>query len=151
MPRDIATNSITASDNTDYQSITISERIAKILTHHAGPGKYCPIKDTLAALLNKWSIYCLLSLGQKEKLRFNQMKAGIPGISQRMLTVTLRSLEEHGVIIRTQYDEIPLRVDYELSMMGKDFLRELMGVACWAEQNIDLIQQSRIRYANKKL
>ena len=77
--------------------------------------KICPVKDIMAAYGDKWTMYTVLLLGQHGKMRFNELRDNISGISQRMLTVTLRSLEEDGIILRTLYAEKPPRVEYELT------------------------------------
>ena len=136
--------------NTDNQRVRTSERIAKILSGTSVEHNICPIKDILATIVDKWSIHTILLLGQHGTLRFNQLKTGVRGISQRMLTVTLRSLEEDGVIVRTQYLEIPPRVEYELTVLGNSLLDKLLELACWADLNFREIIRSRSRYAKKE-
>jgi DNA-binding HxlR family transcriptional regulator len=82
----------------DSQRIMIQEKIEKVLTVKMTGEDCCPVKDILARFGDKWSIYTILMLGKHEKLRFNLLKGLIAGISQRMLTVTLRALEEDGLV-----------------------------------------------------
>ena len=82
------------TDTIDNQSLTISEQIAKVFNGNCKQKNSCLVKDILARFGDKWSLYTVLRLGQHKKMRFNELKLGIKGISQRMLTVTLRSLEE---------------------------------------------------------
>ncbi|MHA6248091.1 winged helix-turn-helix transcriptional regulator [Pontibacter sp. CAU 1760] len=109
----------------------------------------CPVKDILARFGDKWSMYAILKLGQEERLRFNELKHLITGISQRMLTVTLRSLEEDGLVSRTVYPEIPPRVEYRLTELGQSLLQQLLRLADWATVNLGEIQEARRRYNRK--
>ena len=123
------------TDTIDNQSLTISEQIAKVFNGNCKQKNSCLVKDILARFGDKWSIYTVLRLGQYRKLRFNELKLGINGISQRMLTVTLRSLEEDGVVLRKVYPEIPPRVEYELTDLGKSLLEQLLHLANWADDH----------------
>ena len=109
----------------------------------------CPVKDILSRFGDKWSMYTILILGRREKLRFNELKGGIGGISQRMLTVTLRSLEEDGIVSRTLYAEVPPKVVYELTALGKSLLSQLLSMASWADEHCQDILDARKKYADK--
>lgn len=139
-----------ANNNVDNQSFTISERIAKVFEGNCKQKHLCPVKDVLARFGDKWSMYTVLRLGQHKKRRFNELKQGINGISQRMLTVTLRSLEEDGVVLRKVYPEIlPPRVEYELTDLGKSLLEQLLQLANWADDNFEGIVKARKSYTKK--
>ena len=127
----------------------IGERIAKVLSGNSKQRNICPVKDIMARFGDKWSIYSILLLGQKEKLRFSEMKNGIEGISQRMLTVTLRSLEEDGIVSRTIYPEVPPRVEYQLTQLGKGLLEQLLQLASWADDHFLEIVKARKKYTRK--
>lgn len=134
----------------DNQEFTISERIAKVFAGNCRQRNSCPVKDVLARFGDKWSMYTILRLGQYEKRRFNELKQGISGISQRMLTVTLRSLEEDGVVLRKVYPEIlPPRVEYELTDLGKSLLEQLLQLAGWADDHFEGIVKARKNYTKK--
>jgi DNA-binding HxlR family transcriptional regulator len=133
----------------DSQSVMIGERIAKVLSGNSKQRNICPVKDIMARFGDKWSIYSILLLGQKEKLRFSEMKNGIEGISQRMLTVTLRSLEEDGIVSRTIYPEVPPRVEYQLTQLGKGLLEQLLQLASWADDHFLEIVKARKKYTRK--
>ena len=127
------------------------ERIQKAL-HGACSGKnICPVKDIMAGYGDKWSMYAVLLLGQKRKMRFNELRTSIDGISQRMLTVTLRSLEEDGIVSRTLYPEIPPRVEYQLTQLGESLLRQLLPLATWAEEHFEEIMKARKLYEKKNM
>src|SRR6476660_2369619 len=89
----------------------------------------CPITDVLARISDKWTMHALIMLGKSEKLRFTELKNQIEGISQRMLTVTLRTLEEDGFITRTIFPQIPPRVEYELTPLGRSLVVELISLS----------------------
>lgn len=133
----------------DNQQVKVQEKIDKIMDERAATAPCCPIKDILGRFGDKWSIYAILMLGRNEKLRFNELKGLISGISQRMLTVTLRSLEEDGLVKRTIYPEIPPRVEYELTDLGQSLLLQLLGLADWAKLNLQQIVEARERYSQK--
>jgi len=135
--------------NIDNQQSKILEKIDRVLCTGMEEEHCCPIKDILARFGDKWSIYAILTLGKQEKLRFNELKSLITGVSQRMLTVTLRSLEEDGLVSRTVYPEIPPRVEYSLTPLGQSLLLQLLELADWAKLNIHQILEARERYSRK--
>ena len=76
-------------------------------------------------------------------VRFNALRRQIDGISQRMLTITLRQLERDGLISRTHFPTIPPRVDYELTAVGRSLLAPVMALVTWANSNRDVIEEAR--------
>lgn len=126
-----------------------SQRIATILSGTCAHKDICPVKDIMAAYGDKWSMYTVLLLGQHRRMRFNELRCGISGISQRMLTVTLRSLEEDGMVLRTLFPEIPPRVEYCLTELGETLLKQLLSLAGWAEENFEEIMAARKNYVRK--
>jgi DNA-binding HxlR family transcriptional regulator len=111
----------------------------------------CPVRDILDRIGDKWSIHTIILLGQGKVLRFNEMKKQIDGISQRMLTVTLRSLEEDGFISRKIYAEVPPRVEYALTELGKSLLVQLLSLSKWAYENLDQVVTSREKHILTKV
>lgn len=107
--------------------------------------KACAPHDVLSGLGDKWTILTLLLLAivPEHRLRFSAIKHGIEGITQRMLTVTLRNLERDGFLIRHCYAEVPPRVEYELTAMGKDLLPALEGFTGWIREHWPLILDAR--------
>src|SRR5882724_4958883 len=85
----------------------------------------CHAHEMLVRIGDKWSVYVIHTLGDAGMLRFNELKARVDGISQRMLTVTVRGLERDGLVVRTIYPEVPPRVEYSLTELGKT-LRQLV-------------------------
>lgn len=106
---------------------------------------HCPIRNILARICDKWSlvvIYTLNNAGQ-EPVRFKQLQRQIPDISQKMLTTTLRTLEEDGYISRTVYPEVPPRVEYTLTERTKSLLPHINALIDWAAENLDAIIRDR--------
>ncbi len=112
--------------------------------------KNCHIRHVLDRLGDKWSILIVTILGEEEKLRFNEISNKIGDISQKMLTVTLRSLEADGLITRQFYPEIPPRVEYALTGLGRSLLPLIEELADWAMNNLDAILKNREAYNNLK-
>jgi DNA-binding HxlR family transcriptional regulator len=111
----------------------------------------CSIRHILDRFGDKWSILIISILGHVGKQRFNELNQQIGDISQKMLTVTLRSLEADGLISRKLYPEIPPRVEYELTDLGRSLLPHIEQLAEWAAQNMECILKNREQYAQKKV
>lgn len=95
----------------------------------------CPIRNVLERISNKWSLLILCNLGANENLRYKDLIASIPDISHKMLTNTLKHLEEDHLIRRQAYAEIPPRVEYSLTKMGKSFIPILEQMIGWSQEN----------------
>ena len=111
----------------------------------------CPIRNILARLCDKWSLLVIYTLDKagKATIRFKQLQREIPDISQKMLTVTLRTLEEDGYVTRTVYPEVPPRVEYALTDRARSLLPHFNALIGWALENKDAIMEDR-RKACKK-
>ena len=111
----------------------------------------CPIRNILARLCDKWSLLVIYTLNKagKEKVRFKELQREIPDISQKMLTVTLRTLEDDGYVTRTVYPEVPPRVEYALTERTRSLLPHINALIEWALENKDAIITDRKR-ANKE-
>jgi Predicted transcriptional regulators len=102
-------------------------------------------RQILDRIGDKWSLYIVAMLEDGPQ-RFNALKRGIDGISQRMLTLTLRGLERDGLITRTLYPTIPPRVDYELTDLGRTLLKPVMELVDWANENQAAIAEAHRRF-----
>lgn len=111
---------------------------------------FCPIRDILDRMGDKWSILILLTLHENGVLRFGELSRNIPDISQKMQTVTLRTLEADGLIMRNIYPEIPPRVEYMLTEIGKSLIPHIQGLIDWALQNKKIVLTSREKFEKKK-
>ncbi len=105
----------------------------------------CAARDVLARVGDKWSVYVLFLLGDGTR-RFMGLRRSIEGISQRMLTVTLRNLERDGMISRTVYPVVPPRVDYALTPLGRTLRDVIHALVIWAERHTGDIQRARAVY-----
>ena len=104
-----------------------------------------PISEVLAQISSKWSILVIgvLSSGPR---RFSELKRSIEGVSQKMLTSTLRELERDGFVTRTVTPSIPPRVDYELTEMGRELQHPINTIGRWAHANHDRVVEARGRF-----
>ena len=109
----------------------------------------CPIRNILARISDKWSILVLFTLNQSALMRFNALQKNIPDISQKMLTVTLRTLEEDGFVKRQVYAEVPPRVEYSLTDRAISLLPHINSLIVWAKENMDTILTDRIHNRKK--
>ena len=104
-----------------------------------------PVTDILSRVGDKWSVMIVMLLGPGPR-RFNEIRRAINGISQRMLTLTLRGLERDGLVTRTVTPSIPPRVDYELTPLGQSLRRPIDALGEWAFANRDAIDAARARF-----
>lgn len=105
----------------------------------------CEVRQILDRIADKWSLL-VISLLARRTLRFSELRREIDGISQRMLTLTLRHLERDGLISRTVYPVVPPRVDYELTDLGCTLLEITDSLVRWTEAHQDEIAAARARY-----
>ena len=99
----------------------------------------------LARIGDKWSVLVIMLLADGPR-RFNELKRMIGGISQRMLTLTLRGLERDGLITRTMFPTIPPRVDYELTELGRGLTGPMQTLGQWANAHIPEIERARAKF-----
>ena len=111
----------------------------------------CPIQDLLARLGDKWSMLVMVSLARApdNRLRFSELMRSVSGISQRMLTTTLRHLERDGIVSRKLYPEVPPRVEYTLTERGHGLLVPVIGLITWIEGQWPAIEKTRQEYDAK--
>lgn len=107
------------------------------------PTGQCPIRDVLSRLGNKWSMLVLVTLNVNGTMRFSDIHKTISDISQRMLTVTLRTLEADGLVARTIYAEVPPRVEYSLTETGRSLMPHLENLVGWALEHMPSILENR--------
>ncbi len=108
----------------------------------------CVAREILARVGDKWSVFTVAMLGGGPR-RFSELKRAIEGISQRMLTLTLRGLERDGLVTRTVHPTVPPSVEYALTPLGRTLLDPVMALVAWAERNRGRIQQARDRFDGK--
>ncbi|KIC08531.1 HxlR family transcriptional regulator [Leisingera sp. ANG-M1] len=102
----------------------------------------CPSREILARLAEKWTFLIVIAL-QHGPMRFGALRRKVEGVSQKMLTQTLRNLEKDGLVTRQIYDEMPLRVEYELTALGRELVPLNQAIKDWAERNMRQILEVR--------
>ncbi|MEO3761138.1 helix-turn-helix domain-containing protein [Mycobacterium sp. B14F4] len=105
----------------------------------------CPTRELMETLSDKWIGLVLGALAEGPK-RHSELARRIAGVSQKMLTQTLRTLERDGLVTRTVTPTVPVRVDYELTALGRTLLPVMLGIKGWAETHMDEVNAARQRY-----
>jgi DNA-binding HxlR family transcriptional regulator len=103
------------------------------------------VTEILSRVGDKWSVQVVVQLGEGPK-RFNELRRIVSGISQRMLTLTLRGLERDGLVTRTVYPTVPPKVEYQLTGLGCSLLKTVRALGTWAIENRDEILEARRRF-----
>ena len=125
--------------------------IDKTCEDEAGSHKSCPVFLTLELIANKWSIQLLYHLLRAEKhtLRFNQLQKVLTGISHRELSKQLREFEKSAIVTRTVYPQVPPRVEYTLTTIGKSLFEPIEALSLWAVANGEKVQKKRAEFEKK--
>jgi DNA-binding HxlR family transcriptional regulator len=106
----------------------------------------CHAKEMLVRIGDKWSVYVIHVLGDAGTLRFNELRSKVDGISQRMLTVTLRGMERDGLILRKIYPEVPPRVEYSLTPLGSTLRQLVRRLVDWSGAHLAEVDAARAAY-----
>jgi DNA-binding HxlR family transcriptional regulator len=104
------------------------------------------VNEVIGRVADKWTMLVLEELEQGGELRFTQIGKRVPGISQKMLTQTLRQMERDGLLIRTVHPVVPPKVEYRLTPLGNTLSEAFCGVWMWAESNLDAIEAARTAF-----
>jgi DNA-binding HxlR family transcriptional regulator len=110
----------------------------------------CPSRQLLDRLADKWVALALAALADGER-RYSELSRAIAGVSQKMLTQTLRNLERDGIVLRSITPAVPVRVDYRLTPLGTSLLPVVAAIKDWAEQNMDQVLTARERFDRSAL
>jgi DNA-binding HxlR family transcriptional regulator len=108
------------------------------------------VREILGRVADKWTLLVIDALASDGTLRFSALKRRVPGVSQKMLTATLRDLERDGLVTRQVYATVPPRVDYTLTPLGETLGESVCGVWKWVEAHADDVERARRAYARKK-
>ncbi len=110
-----------------------------------------PLREFLARIGDKWSVLLVVTLSRKpnHRARFSELQKSVDGISQRMLTTTLRQLERDGLLSREVFPEVPPRVEYELTDLGLSLLEPMRYLVHWIGSNWHLIKEARINFDDR--
>ncbi len=103
----------------------------------------CPIRNVLSRISDKWSILVLYTLYESDTIRFKELQRSLPDISQKMLTVTLCTLEEDGFVTRKVYAVVPPKVEYSLTERAHSLLPHISSLIMWAKENMKGIISDR--------
>ena len=109
------------------------------------------VHELIGRVADKWTMLILEVLSDHGCLRFTRIADHLPGISQKMLTQTLRQMERDGLVHRTVYPVVPPRVEYELTGLGLGLGAAFCGVWVWAAENLDAVSRARLRFDEQKL
>ena len=104
------------------------------------------VMELIGRIADKWTMAILEVLSEVETLRFSRLAEKVPGISQKMLTQTLRQMERDGLVVRTVHPVVPPHVDYRLTDLGLGLGAAFCGVWCWAEENLARIEAARASF-----
>ncbi|WP_433791355.1 winged helix-turn-helix transcriptional regulator [Actinoplanes sp. CA-252034] len=105
----------------------------------------CPTRELLSRLTDKWVALVIPALADGPQ-RHSELAHRIAGVSQKMLTQTLRTLERDGLVTRTVTASVPVRVDYELTPLGHGLFPVMLAIKAWAEKNMDRVAEARRRF-----
>jgi DNA-binding HxlR family transcriptional regulator len=109
----------------------------------------CPSRGVLEHVTSRWGFLVLILL-LKGTHRFSELRRKVEGMSEKMLAQTLQALEADGFILRKAYPVIPPRVDYSLTVMGREIAEQIEGLAGWIEENLPRVAQSRTNHGKAK-
>ncbi len=112
---------------------------------------HCPVRNVLSRIADKWSLLVILTLNEGGTIRFKELQRALPDISQKMLTVTLRTLEEDGFITRRVYAVVPPKVEYSLTERAHSLLPHLFAITAWAKENMPNIITDRAASAERRM
>ena len=127
---------------TDNEIIIASQAICEALNDEQDGMK----REVLSHIGNTWSLSVIHVLGVDGKLRFSKLQERVTGVSQKMLTKSLRELERDGLITRTQYMEVPPRVEYELTQLGRGLLIQIIPLWTWIIGRSDAFREARNKF-----
>ena len=131
----------------DAQDISKAEHyLAAVPPSEIDPRVERLVNELIGRVADKWTMLILELLEEKGMLRFTEIGRQVKGISQKMLTQTLRQMERDGLLTRTVHPVVPPRVDYALTPLGNSLSAAFCGVWIWAERNLDMVEAARARF-----
>lgn len=137
---------MTEVSSSDLESTSGEAGRSRPSVGHDAVHHVCPLNEVLDRVSGKWAIGVLTLIGAEEVARFTELERGIPGISRRMLTLTLRNLERDGLLTRTVYATVPPRTEYRLTEAARELARTLSLLTDWAQRHQTHVQLSRLAY-----
>lgn len=122
--------------NETYTTMRKKEQLNSII-------EICPVRNVIARFGNKWALLVMLVISENEPIRYNELGRKIPDISSRVLSGTLRTLEADGLVSRKLYNEVPARVEYSLTDVGRSLIPIILQLTEWAQNNMKTIISHR--------
>jgi DNA-binding HxlR family transcriptional regulator len=107
------------------------------------------VNDLIGQVADKWTMLILEVLAEKGELRFTRLSQLVEGVSQKMLTQTLRHMERDGLLTRTVHPVVPPKVEYKLTQLGLSLGAAFCGVWIWAAKNLDQVEKARVEFDDK--
>jgi DNA-binding HxlR family transcriptional regulator len=112
----------------------------------ADPGQACPIAPVVDIVFSRWTTPILWTLNEYGRLRFGELERRLTTITPKVLTQRLRQLERDGLVLRTYHPEIPPRVEYEISELGRSLAPLFATLATWSAANLGKVEKARLDY-----
>lgn len=133
---------------TDNQHIERQKKLERMFGHldRKNLPEFCTVRDVMSAASDQWSTLILLWLGYFPVLRFNKLKKYVYGISSKVLSQRLKVLEADGYLERKAYPEVPIRVEYNLTKFGEEYVERLLELTEWMRENSPKILANREKY-----
>lgn len=110
------------------------------------PGDEALARDVISRVADAWSLWVMAELAREERLRFSRLRERVEGVSQKMLTKTLRQLERDGLVARTVHAEVPPRVEYALTPLGREMVDRVAPLWTWAVARVPEVRAARARF-----
>jgi DNA-binding HxlR family transcriptional regulator len=129
-----------------YAEVIEAELLSKTPPEESNPEIDRLVTEIIGRVADKWTLLVVEALGERKELRFTRIAELVEGISQRMLTKTLRQMERDGLVERKVYPVVPPRVEYRLTTLGESLGAAFCGVWIWVEKNRDAVVQARERF-----
>ncbi len=129
---------------------SVKARVTPSPPEQSDPELDALVREIIGRVADKWTMLVLETLEEHGRLRFTRLSESIGGVSQKMLTKTLRQMEADGLVSRTVYPVIPPRVEYQLTALGHSLGEAFCGVWIWAEQHREAIEKARTRFRQSR-
>lgn len=136
---------------TSHNTTSHSPADSPATAEHSDPELDRLVQEIIGRIADKWTMLALDVLAEQGRMRFTTLRKHIDGISQKMLTKTLRQMEADGLVLRTVFPVVPPRVEYELTSIGQSLGAAFCGVWLWAEQHRETILASRAAFGQRAL
>lgn len=134
---------------TQNNDASIQQALPPDTTQHHDPELEALVREIIGRVADKWTMLALEALAEYGRLRFTRLSVCIGGVSQKMLTKTLRQMEADGLVLRTVFPVVPPRVEYELTELGQSLGAAFCGVWKWAEQHREVILKARKEFQER--